>query len=78
MSRSRRKTSIAGITTAKSDAIWKAKAARILRHRVKIALDSALDANQFAGKRWDAVNPYDAPKDGKQWLGGRHERLMRK
>jgi len=78
MSRSHRKTPIAGITTAKSDGAWKAKAARRLRHKVKQELETTLDAHSFAGKRWDAVDPWDAPKDGKQWLGSCDPRLMRK
>jgi hypothetical protein len=78
MSRSRRKTPITGITTAKSDGEWKAKAARVLRHRVKHTLESTLTADQFAGKRWDLVNPWDAPKDGKQWWRNADARTMRK
>jgi hypothetical protein len=78
MSRSRRKTPISGITTAKSDGAWKAKAARILRHRVKQRLDAMLDPYPFAGKRWDAVNPWNAPKDGKSWFKNFSPRLMRK
>jgi hypothetical protein len=68
MSRSRRKTPISGITTAQSDGEWKAGAARKLRHRIKQELNSTLDGDRFAGKRWDLVNPWDAPKDGKSWL----------
>ena len=78
MSRSRRKTPIMGITTAESDGEWKAKAARILRHRANQQLKTSLDDHSFAGKRWDAVNPWSAPKDGKQWLKSRNPRLMRK
>jgi len=68
MSRSRRKTPISGITTAKSDGPWKAKAARTLRHRVKQRLQTMLDTDPFPGHRWDAVNPWSAPKDGKRWM----------
>ena len=69
MSRSRRKTPISGITTAKSDHPWKKMAARKLRHRVKQELNSALDGDRFAGKRWDLVNPWSSEKDGKKyWL----------
>ena len=57
MSRSRRKTPIFGNTTAKSDAEWKAQAARKLRRKVKQHLEQTLDGDGFAGKRWDAVNP---------------------
>lgn len=78
MSRSRKKTPICGITTARSDAEWKAKAARILRHRVKHALAKELTADKFAGKRWDVVNPWGAPKDGKGWFGDRHPTYWRK
>ena len=78
MSRSRRKTPISGITTATSDAEWKAKAARALRHKVKQLLKSTLDGDHFAGKRWDVVNPWSSPKDGKHWFGYRDPRWMRK
>jgi hypothetical protein len=78
MSRSRRKTPITGMTSARSDHAWKKAAARKLRHRVKQELNSTLDGDRFAGKRWDLVNPRDAPKDGKSWFGDRHPKLMRK
>jgi len=77
MSRSRRKTPITGITTAESDGAWKAKAARKLRHRVKQVLTSKLDGDAFAGKRWDLVNPWNAPKDGKWWHRNPDPRWMR-
>jgi hypothetical protein len=78
MSRSRRKTPIVGHTTAKSDAEWKAKSARKLRHKVKQHLESTLDGDGFAGRRWDAVNPWDAPKDGKHYWRGAGAKDMRK
>lgn len=78
MSRSRRKTPIAGITTAKSDHAWKKKAARKLRRRVKQHLETMLDGDRFAGKRWDLVDPWGAPKDGKFWFGGDDGKLGRK
>ena len=78
MSRSRRKTPITGITTAESDGAWKAKAARKLRHKVRQTLNTTLDSDAFAGKRWDVVNPWDAPKDGKAWLRQADPKLMRK
>tara|TARA_R110000782_G_scaffold78293_5_gene156113 strand:- start:105304 stop:105540 length:237 start_codon:yes stop_codon:yes gene_type:complete len=78
MSRSRRKTPIFGITTAVSEAEWKAKAARKLRHKVKQALTSELDGDSFAGKRWEVVDPWDGPKDGKKWWGQPSSRDMRK
>ena len=55
MSRSRRKSPIGGITTAKSDHLWKKALARKLRHRVKQHLTATLDGDHFAGKRWDLV-----------------------
>ena len=67
-----------GITTAESDGDWKAKAARILRHRVKQRLNTTLDNDDFAGKRWDAVNPWSAPKDGKHWFESADPKWMRK
>ena len=78
MSRSRRKTPIFGNTTAKSDAEWKAKAARKLRHRVKQHLETTLDGDGFAGKRWDVENPWCAPKDGKHYWGTAKPKDMRK
>jgi hypothetical protein len=78
MSRSRRKTPIFGFTTAESDASWKAKAARRLRHKVKQVLTATLDADPFTGKRWEVVNPYDAPKDGKRWCGKVEAHWLRK
>ena len=78
MSRSRRKTPIVGITTAKSDGAWKAQAARQLRHRVRQTLDATLDGDAFAGKRWDVVDPWDALKDGKKWFRDADPKLMRK
>jgi hypothetical protein len=78
MSRSRRKTPIFGHTTAESDHQWKKKAARTLRHRVKQHLNVTLSGDHFAGKRWDLVNPWDAPKDGKHWWKSNDPRSMRK
>ena len=78
MSRSRRKTPIFGVTTAASDAAWKAKAARKLRHRVRQVLEATLDGDRFSGKRWEVVNPWDAPKDGKHWYAKADARWLRK
>ncbi|MCA1749368.1 MAG: hypothetical protein ABR601_00325 [Parasphingopyxis sp.] len=78
MSRSRRKTPLVGFTTAKSDHAWKKKAARRLRRRVKQHLATTLDGDRCAGKRWDLVDPWSAPKDGKFWLGRASNTLRRK
>ena len=78
MSRSRRKTPIFGHTTADSDAPWKAKAARVLRHRAKQELQITSDIAVLAGKRWDAVNPWSSDKDGKHWWAKADAKAMRK
>lgn len=78
MSRSRRKTPIFGITTAQSDHRWKAMASRKLRHRVKQELVSRLDADRFAGKRWDLVNPWSSEKDGKSYCAHADSHALRK
>ena len=78
MSRSRRKTPIFGHTTAESDAEWKAQSARVLRRRVRQVLKATLDIAAFPGKRWDLVNPWSAPKDGKYWSKRAGPRDMRK
>jgi hypothetical protein len=78
VSRSRRKTPITGITTAKSDHLWKKKAARKLRRAVKQRLNSSLDGDRFAGKRWDLVNPWSSEKDGKTYWLKPDDRMMRK
>lgn len=78
MSRSRRKTPICGITTADSEALWKAKAARRLRAAIRVSLKEQPEGEAFPGKRWDVVDPWDGPKDGKRWLRSKHAKLMRK
>ena len=78
MSRSRRKTPIFGNTTAKSDAEWKKKAARKLRKRQNQHLETTLDSDGFAGKRWDVENPWSAPKDGKHYWSKATPKDMRK
>jgi hypothetical protein len=78
MSCSRRKTPIFDHTTAKTGGEWKKKAARKLRHKVKQHLESTLDDDGFAGKRWDAENPWCAPKDGKHYWGKATPKDMRK
>lgn len=78
MSRSRRKTPIFGFTTAKSDHSWKKQAARTLRHRVKQHLETTLDGDCFAGKRWDLLNPWTSEKDGKHYWAEAKPSDMRK
>lgn len=76
MSRSRKKAPFTGHTTARSDQSWKAKAARVFRHAAARALRADLTGEALPTKRWAAVNPWDAPKDGKQRVTD--ERLLRK
>jgi hypothetical protein len=78
MSRSRRKTPIMGHTTAESDHCWKKAAARKLRRRVNQHLTTTFDGDRFAGKRWDLVNPWSSPKDGKRWIRTPSPESMRK
>jgi hypothetical protein len=78
MSRSRRKTPIFGHTSAKSDHHWKKAAARKLRRAVKQRLESTLDGDGFAGKRWDLVDPWTSEKDGKFYWDKVPAKHMRK
>lgn len=78
MSRSRRKTPIFGHTGAQTDHPWKKAAARRLRHRVKQYLNSTLDGDRFAGKRWDLESDWSSAKDGKHWWSAADARAMRK
>jgi hypothetical protein len=78
MSRSRRKMPIFGHSSAKSDAEWKAKAARKLRKRQKQHLEQTLNGDGFAGKRWEGDDPWTAPKDGKFYWVKVPSKFMRK
>ncbi|MBB5687513.1 hypothetical protein [Sphingobium boeckii] len=78
MSRSRKKTPIMGFTCAKSDKPWKAKAARSFRHLARQALGRGDDEPLLPERRWSVVNPWDAPKDGKHWVGDGEARWLRK
>ena len=69
MSRSRRTTPAADITTVSTDHPWKKAAARTLRRAVRQSLKATLDGDRFAGKRWDLVDPWTSDKDGKFWFG---------
>lgn len=75
MSRSYRKTPIRGITTATSDKAFK-KAEHKRARRALSACDLETDEAP-AGKQYG--NPWDAPKDGKQWIDPtRFPEIMRK
>lgn len=74
MSRSRRKTPIIGITTARSDKPFKVAEHRRERCAVRTALASHadVDLNKAFG------NPWNAPKDGHVWVGNDRPHLLRK
>jgi hypothetical protein len=78
MSRSLRKVPISGITTAKSEADWKAKAARKLRVATRLSLSQQAKGEALSGKRWEVSNRWDGPKDGKSWFGKAYPKDMRK
>lgn len=78
MSRSYRKTPIGGITTTQSEAEWKAKAARKLRAATRVSLAKQPEGEALCGKRWEVLNPWDGPKDGKHWFGSSYPKSMRK
>lgn len=72
MTRSVRKTPIAGITIAESD-----KAYKVAEHRrERRAARQSSDVQDFDGNYGD---PWKAPKDGKSWFSAeRRPALMRK
>jgi hypothetical protein len=74
MPRSRRKTPIAGITTADSDKLFKQAEHRRERRAVKVRLDAGeeLPPPKTFG------NPWAGQKDGKAWLVEPVPKLMRK
>lgn len=74
MARSRRKTPIVGITTAETEKPFKVAEHRRERRTIKAKLrhdDDLPDPKAFG-------DPWDGDKDGKQWLGDRHPKFMRK
>ena len=78
MSRSRRKSPFVGWASAESDKLWKAQSARVVRRRVHQVLDATGDGDALPVKRWSLVNPFSAPKDGKQRVRDISSRLLRK
>ena len=78
VSRSRKKSPFIGFTTARSDQPWKAKAARAFRHAAERALRADPEAAALPVRRWAAVNPWDAPKDGKQRVADAGSKWLRK
>ncbi len=78
MSRSRKKSPFTGFTTTLSDKPWKAKASRAFRHSAKQALGVDAEGAGLPVKRWAVVNPWDAPKDGKQRVRDARSKWLRK
>jgi len=78
MARSRRTTPVFGITKVRSDAVWKARAARSLRRHAKVLLEGRLDEFPLAGKRWELVDPWTSAKDGKRWWNSADPAIWRK
>lgn len=78
MSRSRKKSPFIGHTTARSDQPWKAKAARAFRHAAEQGLRVDPDGAMLPVRRWARVNPWDAPKDGKQRIVDAGWKVLRK
>lgn len=78
MSRSRRKTPIFGITTAKSEAFDKACWHRAFRRSENQRLQAA--PHRMSRDIREFYNPWLMHKDGKQWCSRneRSDRLMRK
>lgn len=74
MSRSKRKTPKVGHTTAESEKAFKQFAHRAERRATKISVancEEPPDPKAFG-------EPWDGPKDGKQWLGKTFQHLLRK
>jgi hypothetical protein len=78
MSRSRKKASIAGITTSPSDQPWKKEVARKVRRATRQQLGATGDADALPVERYELVNPHSAPKDGKAWLADPKSPRLRK
>jgi hypothetical protein len=78
MSRSRKKASIAGITTSTSDKPWKKEAARKVRRAARQQLAATGDADALPVEPCELVNPHSAPKDGNVWLADPKSPRLRK
>lgn len=78
MSHSRRRTPMAGITTAESERRDKQAASRRIRRAVKLAVGFEPCADILPHER-ELSDPWDMAKDGKQRFDpGAHPGLMRK
>jgi hypothetical protein len=77
VSRSRRKTPIAGITSARSDKPFKVDEHRAERRTTRAVVRKTLDGDDTALYSRPHGNPWLAPKDGKQLIDPK-SKLMRK
>ncbi len=77
MSRSRHRNAIFGFFSVASEANWNATAARKLRQHVRRVLADDQERAKLSGQRWEAINPYDGSKDGKQWFASARPDHMR-
>jgi hypothetical protein len=68
MSRSRRKTPVIGLTTARSDKPFKVDEHRKERRGVRTKLASGVDADDRRLHSKVYGDPWNAPKDGKQMV----------
>lgn len=68
MSRSKRKTPLIGLTTAQSDKPFKIDEHRSERRRARVLFQSTLDADDRRLHSKVYGDPWNAPKDGKQWV----------
>lgn len=75
MAHSKRKTPICGNTTARSNKAFKTIEHRRARAATRAAIIS--DAEVMPHDK-ETGSPWASPKDGKQWFGKRHPKLMRK
>jgi hypothetical protein len=78
MARSRKKTPISGITTARSEKQDKRLANRKVRRAVKQALAGSGDVDVLPHRR-ELTNPWTMAKDGKAWFNAdRFPEVLRK
>jgi hypothetical protein len=79
MSRSRRHSPITGITTARSEKLFKQASNQVLRQKQKKAMRDDPNAAVLPLRSREAVDPWKGPTDGKLHFNPRkHPRLMRK
>ena len=82
MSRSRKKTPICGIAKCDSAKPYKKERAGEERTRERNLIHQAALGDEVAGERLEVEqapwNEWASDRDGKQWLGDRHPKAMRK